>query len=624
MTNFIRIKEKIENAIGEGRPVPPLKDKIFHYYKKIETSQYAIYENCQYGDRVIAAYGNMVLLQKYKNKNRLTLYPYYQNMSIKKKIVLSEKSFPGLIKNSTIMQCALLPYMRAVGKNQFLKSVRLVIITDKAQIYHNYPARGHDCDGFAQPGDIVRFEESVVWDIPGRKYPVKNAPENATERYYPNLPEECYAYYPVLNTDNSFTDEYGNGGFGKQTYVTTGGKEVAVSRFYIHARQLQSNPFHFIGTGEKEYKMTLLATYRSNVDVGVRTCVFATSDGGRQWYCKYEFADMGEYDFRQGRSEAYGRNFGNEILNNGYDQGYQGGVFVKKRILGVPSKENKEPSDKIQWTEVGEVLTVCEDAQMTMRMKNPHGLHTGNIIALTGKLPRESKMNWMLNSEVAVNSAGNGLLFKVKVVDEYRISLYELVSSPDNHIPCRHIHHVNRIKDGWIFGTGEIYPNGWLFYFQLKGADTFTIVNAADEFPIIRLNSSQDSAQRTMGMILRDNNELSFMYASDHDCLSRKEYMICNGRTETFSRNSTGIFGGRLCDIDNRTKHFVVFEASEPCFYFQELHSMLLFCGQRGELGISFDLGKSWLKERIKEPIIHYYGSNGQRYFFDQCILVRK
>ncbi len=623
MKRMIGLKEKIETVIGEHCTATIVPKRVFNYTKKIETSQYAIYEPCRGGNKIIAAFGDMVLIQKYRSPDQLTLYPFYSTNLIHYNICLNEKNFPGLIAGSSVLKCMLLPYMRVVGEDKFLKAIRLVIITDKAQIYHNFPARSTDCDGFSQPGDIIRFEESVIWDIPGRKYPVNTPVAAETERYYPNLPDECYRYHPISNDDQNYKDIYGNGGFPKQSKVRLNDQDVNVSRFYIHKRTASANPFHYIGTGEAEYKMSLIATYRSNVDEGVRTCLFASTDGGRQWYCKYEFADYGDYDFAQGHGGLYGRNFGNPIQNENYSVVGEN-ITIKKRILVVPSEKNKEPKEKFEWKNCGAIKAIEGKNKMIVHLKNPHGLSTGNIVALCGCESMATNMAWMLNNEVSEYSSGNGLLFKVEVIDAESFFLYECVSSPDNNIPCRHIHHVNRIKDGWIIGTGEIYPNGWLLYFQMKQADTFTHVHAYDEFPIIRLNSTENSAQRTMGAQISDKPIPHLLYASDHDMLKRDEKRIAVDRTPVYSHNSTGVFDCRLDEIDDRNKHSLIFDASEPCFYFQRLSNIFVFCGQIGELGISNDGGVTWFRERIKEPIIHYYGCNGQRYYFDSCIIIRK
>lgn len=619
---FKSIKEKLNRYKGERQSLGVDKKDFLGYKKSIDTKDYSIYAPPYLEKEVVAAYQTMVVKMN-RDANELVVYPFYLDKKIRYRIKLSQKKFPGLISNSKIQLCLLVPYMREVSKNAFVKSIRLIIITDKCQIYHNYPSRGATVEGYSVAGDIVRFEESVVWDIPNRRYPSKQEKCMQTEVFYPNLPEECYKYRPMLNTDSSYKDTYGNGGFGGETIVTEHGKEEKVSRFYIHKRTSNCNPFFYMGRGDFDEKATLIGTYRNNVTDGVRTCVFATTDGGRQWFCKYEFADYGKYEFRQGEVDSWGRNFGNPIINKGYTLQDCDGMEIIRRDLVIPSEEEKEPKDLFSWNSVGQVQSLEKDEVLTLRLENKHGLTTGNVIALKGN-NLESKLKWAFNDACSSNSAGNGILFKVEVVNDYSIRLYELVSNPFNNIPCRHIHHINRIKDGWIVGTGEIYPNGWLIYLQMKEADTFTPKKAQDEFPIIRLNSTCDSIQRTLGAILKDDTEKTLIYASDHDTLERTPFKITEDRDELLARSSTGVYKGSLKDIDDRNQYECVYEAKEPCFFFQQLDGMLIFGGQRGEFAISFDEGKSWRSEKLPVPVIRYRGSTGQYYYFDSCIIKRK
>lgn len=620
--NLKRIKEKCYQYVGERKDFCASKKPYKSLYVTADTAQYTIYQYAYGADKIIAANGSMTVIQKRREENHLILCPY-RNKRIKYHIHLDKKTFPGLIPESKILSCQLIPYMREVSENKYQKITRMVIVTTKAQIYHNFPARKKEIEGFTEAGDIVNFEESVVWDLPGHQYPSQKEECESWQRYYPGLPEDCYTYHPESNSSPNFIDKYGNGGFSDHSEVEVDGNRITVSRFYLYSRDIAANPFHFIGTGEKDYKMSLMATYRSNVHCGVRTCIFASSDGGRNWYCKYEFTDAGEYLFAQGDIEDWGKNFGNPIIDPDLHSINWSKVRIKKRSLIVPSEIDKEPRRLFKWHDCGEIEKIIEGKQLFLEFKKRHSLKTGNVIVLSTSLPVEEDC-WIMNNHVSETSSGNNMLFKVEVLNDKQIALYEFVASPSNNIPCRHIHHVNRIKDGWVWGTGEIYPNGWIMYMQMKEADTFAIKHAWEDFKIVRLNSSEGSIQRTMGFILKDDSQGTLIYASDHDTLKRTEIEDVKERNLHISRNSTGIFKGCLSDIDDRNKFQAIYEASEPCFYFQALNNMLLFSGQRGEIAISFDNGISWSKERITEPLIRFYGNCGQIYYFDQAVLVRK
>lgn len=559
------------------------------------------------GHKVIASFADTMVMQSFRNKNVLYYYPNIRSF-IRKRVVLTGKNFPGLLPGSCIDQVMLLPYMRVLGPGRYAKQIRLVIVTNKCQVYHNFPSRSKEHEGHIKYGDDTRFEESAIWDMPGRKYPTKNLDALPVERYFPYLPEAAYEYHPCLNSDQSFDDKYHNGGFGPSHKVIIDEKETEVSRFYFPKRITACNSFHHIGGEEPDYKMTVIGTYRANNGGdGARTVLFATDDGGRNWFAKYEFGDYGTYEFSQGLVD-WRTGFGNPIRLEKDVTPSDSSLSVVKRSVITPTAEEKEPSRFFDWAppvEIAEITNGKESA--VVRTKTAHGLETGNVIAIKS----DGASFPFVNNEITSISGGNGVLFKVLVIDEKVFEIHEFVHSPNNPICCRHIHQVNRVKDGWLIGTGEIYPNGWLLYVQMKEADTYSVKKAWEEFGIYRLNSSMESVQRTLGAILLDDKDQSIIFASDHDTLERTPINLIDGRTFVIRRNSTGIFKGRLVDIDDRNKFEILYEAREPSFFFKNIDNRLVFAGQRGELAISDDLGKHWRTYLIDTDTFDYHGTMG-------------
>ena len=514
----------------------------------------------------------------------------------------------------------ILPYMREVRPDAFVKSLRVVVITDRAQIYHNFPARGKICEGNSISGDIFRFEESVIWDIPRKKRPTSQYPCKEHEIFYPNLPEECYRLRPTACDDERFKDRYGNGGFSAVKYVEEDGERYFLNRFYIPNRHPLANPFHYMGGGEKDYKLNIIATYRPNIDIGVRTCIFASSDGGRVWYCKYEFGDYGTYDFKQGHENRYGGNFGNKIVNQDYHNLFKTGVLALEKRTPLPPAE-EQGGRKFSF---GGLLTVCKvinSDYFTVRTVDKHGLTEGNIVAIRTFNKEKAVDSWFINNTANEFNGGTGILFKVHIIDEYTVSLYEYVASTENNLCCRHIHHVNKVRDGFLIGTGEIYPNGWLLYLQIKQRDTFSRLEPERNFNIIRLNTLSSSVQRTMGTIFEENESLKLLVASDHDTLKRNDVILENIET-TFDRGSTGIYIGELAQLDDFSKFKLVVDACEPCFFFDKLYGKYIFCGQRGELIVQTDNG--WVRTRIDKALITYKGNIKNAYIFNDYIILRK
>ena len=71
------------------------------------------------------------------------------------------------------------------------------------------------------------------------------------------------------------------------------------------------------------------------------------------------------------------------------------------------------------------------------------------------------------------------------------------------------------------------------------------------------------------------------------------------GRDVGFSRNSTGVYIGKLKDIDDMTKFYPSLELEQPAYFFKKKGGVLIATGQRSEFGISFDMGKTWETEDI-------------------------
>ncbi|WP_195611819.1 hypothetical protein [[Clostridium] symbiosum] len=602
-------------SLRSSRPFPSC------YIPLVVNKDYSIYKKKDNAYKVAAVWEEKAVLLN-RRGTRIKICEDLSRPWLTFTVRWNKKNFPGLIKNAKIAECYVIPYMRREDVNRQIKSWRAIIITDGGQIFHNFPSRSTSYDGISHNADIANFEESVVWDLPGRKFPSGQKKCESWEIYYPGLPSEVYVHHPYPNDNANFRDIYGNGGFGKSTIVNQNGKIVEISRFYFYRREKQANPFMTMGGYEPDYKMTLLASYRSNTDIAARNVIFMTDDGGRQWYAKYEFGDMGTYSFRQGVNKGWGKNFGNKIKTDISLINFpQKRISIVKRIIELPF--SKKEDGQFFWSTIASISRIwCEDT-ITLQTHEPHQMETGNIVAIISSPESngDEKINWMLNNDISTHSCGNGLLFKVEVVDDYILRLYEFVANPANPLCCRHIHHVNRVKDGWIVGTGEVYPNGWLMYIQMKEADTYSEKRAYDEFEIVRLNTGKDSVQRTMGAIIRDDKVGTLIFASDHDLLSRDENLFMGLYGKKVCRSSTGIFSGTLKDIDLLSDFCILYEAKEPAFFFKELDGYLLYGGQRGELALSLNGGKSWRTTHIDGPLIHYKGRGRNFFVIDDYIL---
>lgn len=612
---MISIKTKTKQSIlkvlqAYGRTADNILTFFRRYgYEKCASGKHATVLGPKKGSKpIIAILDNTIVTGSlYKNPKEIYLYPDFRFKSIKYNISLNEHVFPGLIKDSCIENVLLLRYMRRVSPDLRIKSWRLVIITDKGQLYHNYPSDSKDdFEGVENCELIDSFAESVVWDMPGRKFPSSNADCNVYEEYYPGLPQECYEYHPPIN---------GKNGFGAYSYVYKDGKKVLVSRFYFSSRRRSTNPFIHMGGYTNDYFMTTVGTYRSNLGSATRTCVFFSSDGGRQWFNKYEFGDFGEYAYVNTVLKKSITSFGNSInLKHSLQLDGQE-IFITKRSINNAFYENKTVEPFV-WSNGIRITKINTENGVVLETEIRHQLQSGNIVALYGKTRNYSGFDWMLNNEFFNDSCGCGRLFKIQVLSEKSFRIYEFASST-NAICCRHIHHINRQKDGWLIGTGETYPNGWLLFLQYKESDCFVqgTCDARSEVSVYRLNSREVSVQRTIGAEFIGD---FLVYASDDATLPERRISI---RDDVLERSSTGIFLGSITDIDDRTEFKCVHETPEVGYFFRKINNYWIFGGQLGDVAIGKSLS-DWQVLHLDKTLRCYKGSSNNAINIDGYIFV--
>jgi hypothetical protein len=116
-----------------------------------------------------------------------------------------------------------------------------------------------------------------------------------------------------------------------------------------------------------------------------------------------------------------------------------------------------------------------------------------------------------------------------------------------------------------------------------------------------------------MGTILFDDLEQTVIFASDEAHLRGKVYQV---QDFNISRSSTGIYKGRLFDIDDFSQFKCIFESSQVAYFFKQINNVLIFAGQENEVAFSSDNGDSWFS--INLPPISKYG------FFNKNKLVVK
>ncbi len=595
-------------------------DSFFDGYNLLsDREKYQLFELSSTGVmqlKIKCAYQHIIVRGNYN-------FLYLKDTKNNKHYKLTFSDFPGITSNDSFESVFIIPWSRNLETNytQSGQNWRMVVVFASGRIYHNFPSRAVGSDGTEVEGDIVRFDESVIWDLTGRKFPSKDPTATGTETYFPGLPDSVYEYYPKPNTDPSFVDTYGNGGFGKS--ITINGNTYA--RFYEPRRgELAKHSFARMGGFSATDKITLLGTYRNNDGTdGTRICLFATHDGGRNWFCIYEFAGLHDNYLIRTRY----------INTSDLSSAYTADSFViQKRTLIYPTASEKEPAIPFGLGDEIVVSNITRANPAVVTTKTEHGLVTGNVVVFKDNGSSEGTSpdwDWMLNPTASTSSGGNGKMFYVEVINSTSFKLCEYIYSPENNLPCRHIHCINRVKDGWMLGTGEVYPNGWVFYIQLKTSELYDVVRAYDfnyKYKLYRLNSTADSIQRPLGVMMLDDDDSSIVIGVDHGFIKRANVQLPEGRTIQFSRSSFGVYKGKMVDVDDFTQFKCLYEAEQPAYHFQDYNGVWVFIGQRGEVALSFDKGQTWYKEQLpkRKSAQHYLGMYQNTILIDDIAIVIK
>ncbi|KKO90562.1 hypothetical protein AAW12_15905 [Sphingobacterium sp. Ag1] len=652
--------DTISLASGTGSPLVDLKT-IFNFYSDLEsTIKDAIIGTSNTADNTDKYFQNanilpffedskMVVLKDISSKRLRGLFKdiavWHNSTSLSisrtgidgEQVVvdLTSANFPNLISGSTIEHVIILHWTR-YNNTVPSESYRINVITTKGQVYHNHPSRALTHDGAEQANDWFTFEESVIWDIENKTTPVKTRSGNdavlistGKYNYFPALPDEAYEFHPAIDQPSP----YGNSGFGSVSEKTQADNTtIKFSRFYFTDRSngLQANPFGFMGGFATHPKLSMLATYKSNSDRPTRICLFMTNDGGRQWYCRWEAGITGERKFANGTlaSVAIPTFLGRKLVTTQMSAPAASDMFnVVKRTQYIPDSSNKE-IDKTQKFTYGAPFGVASITanvgDITVVTTTPHGFNNGELILFEKQNGTVSEWDWIVNTGHSALSSGSGVYFKANVVNNTTFTLEEAVGQHDNNLTVRHIHSLNRCKDGYSFGCGETYPEGWCFWIPVRESDNFIRKYPWDHFDFIRLNSVRESVQRPLGFTLEHDNDNTVFVGIDNEYTILPNVALPAGRTDTFKRSSNGAWKGKLVDFDDQSKFECVFPSDEVCYLFKRINGVFVYTGQQGHVGMSRSGEKNtWSECRAPWTPQRFGGTNTDGWFVIDGLLFK-
>ena len=570
---------------------PYYEDKNFLVEKKVNVKNFAALENW-------TAYVD--------NQNVLTVSDgtYISTIAL--------TSLPSWKANDYITAMGFIPFKKGgEDSNGFSHetSMRLCFFTQYGNTYHNFPAG--NAEDKTTNGGMTDFDLSVIYEpvyrvsdnknLSSARIPSRNASLTAEEqkiyRYEPGLPDWNYQQH-TDNVGGRKTDgsAYGSGGL-PPVIEKKGIKLIKI----VHPFEFGTNPQDstkpyviggYLGNAfSVKSKCTLFAPY--NTINATKHVILATTDGGRIWTILHELGTNGS-------STKYGNNFNYSSIGS-YANGE---LSLVKRSYVLPSEANKEPENSFSYSSplsVTDIVTTNNKAIVTTT--TAHGLTNGDLICFKKNSNGnysflENTVNQANTNGLTTNEVGNGRFYTCKVLTTTTFELLQNYAGVDEKIPTHHIHSSNALKDGFTISCGEAYPNGWILFVPVPQIDNFDYFNNFDyrvNNPyIIRLTSTQKSVQRTVGFILNDDKDQTFLFASDEAHLRRQ--VTIAGRTKGLpTRSSAGIYKGKLHDIDDLSLAECVYEVEEASLGLVKTQGIFTMLGMSQNTYFSKD-GNEWIK----------------------------
>lgn len=431
-----------------------------------------------------------------------------------------------------------------------IKTMLMLAVEDSSQASDNHAFEWWVCD-VTNPYDALtksNWSKCKFWEKRGtkRKIPTKNSSlVDANHRYDTTLPDSFYNYDEV--SDNGYHIAY------------QGEAEIFVLR----------------GFGEHSKKLTIFGQYTGSGD---RVCLWVTTDGGFNFVCAYDFVGLWANS--------------DESINTSAFSNYSSGLTLSKVTRNIPTAAVKEPEHKYTITELSG-WSITKGANTVINFNAAHGFNNYEIVAFTGNAGAE--WNQLTTSELTADSIGDNVYMCI-INSATQVTLKPYRGSYDDILQCRHIHSVNETKSGFIFATGEAYPQGWTMFLEQKKKDGGEILDAMTEnFKVYRLNSGENSLQRACGVLMFENEaDPTIIFNSDDSNVVTNMLWAIDGRTNLPMSSSNGIWKGKLSDIDDYSKFECLLDVPEPAIWMFRYNGIIVGYYQLGGIAVSIDDGKSF------------------------------
>lgn len=440
----------------------------------------------------------------------------------------------SFIAGETIRYAYLIPYSYNGNVGTLRLPNRIVIFTNKNRILYNNNTT-------LEAGDFSHFKEARVVN-PFKKWQAVNDQSDV---------DAVHKYFPVLKGYNY--DQFD----GRTVAQGTAVGDLLTDFSVDNSWNIRS-----YNTLARANKVAVFANYNQH---NTEPYVIATVDGGKTWKVVLWFAHTTDYP-----DSAAGEIDLTPIISQSAYTANSLKLCIRK--YRVPTEETPEPANTfiIDENDQVNVSSFTTDGTGNCVVNLAEAKDFGNYSPVCFFKNNGSASIWdtICNNDMTEDGANNnGIFFRLTKISNTQYQLRAMLGNPyEASLMCYHIHCINRCCAGFVISTGESYKSanqyeGGMVYFLTCNYNNGTnmLPNGTNDLinKTVRLTSSPDGVNRTCGAYLfNDFADPTFMYVSDESFYTTgKRNASIPGRTIEVQNVPTGIFRGKLSDIDDQSKY---------------------------------------------------------------------
>lgn len=339
---------------------------------------------------------------------------------------------------------------------------------------------------------------------------------------------------------------------------------------------------------------------------------------GKDFYCVYQY----------GINKTAAESTAKDVITTSLEGTIPADMQVQSRTNIIPDVGNKEPVNLFEFGTALDVVAISPDAEGTKTKvvtSAPHGLSSHNTVRFISSVDQNSN-NWlnpsayadMLNNTAVATwpgdtpPGGNGKFYRVVVIDDTSFHIHEAIGNPHENLQCVHIHGVDYTQQGIVLTTGDTPSdcNYTLLFTGMTSDATWPDSRNKIHSDFGQMHLTADingSARRGIGFWMDDTH---FVFPSDEVAIQRS-VTLPSGRTQKIPMRSTGIYRGRIDQLDNFAECDNVLNIYGRMLFFKEVGNAMIAQDNSRNLYVSYDKGMSWQHVgRLRYIYANFFGYN--------------